>query len=233
MSNPQTPNFESESKHSAKLTVRVWDLPTRVFHWTLLVLFAIAWVSAEADGAFFNIHLISGIGVLAMVVFRLIWGIIGSRHALFMDFVKGWAAVRNYGKNMLTLNPPYHVGHNPIGGWMIIALLMTLALTAIAGLFVSDDGFVGPLSGAVSPAVSHAMEDFHEGAAEFLGFLVVVHVAGVAVHGLVTGENLPRAMWNGNKTVPADVDASSIAAVGWWRVALALGISTAIAWSLY
>lgn len=232
MLDQQAADPASNEISSEKKTVRVWDLPTRVFHWTLLVLFLVTWISHEADGALFNVHAISGICVLAMVVFRLVWGFLGSRHARFSDFVRGWADVRQYVKNLLMFRPTYHVGHNPAGGWMIIALLLVLAFTALNGLFISDDGFVGPLAGMLSPGLSHAMGDFHEGTAGFLGFLVVVHVVGILVHGFMTGENLPRAMWNGNKTLPVDVDAASIGKVAWWRLVVALAVAIAAVWNL-
>lgn len=213
-------------------TIRVWDLPTRLFHWSLLVLVAIAWISSEADGVLFNIHIITGIAILALIVFRLIWGIIGSRHALFTDFVKGWTKVRAYGKQLLKLKAPYHSGHNPLGGWMIVALLLALTLTSFSGLFVSDDDNSGPLALTISPWLAGAMEDVHEGVANGLGVLIGLHVLGVLVHGLISRENLPRAMWNGNKFVPAGHDATSIADVGWWRVVMALILSLAAIWGL-
>ncbi|MBT4933276.1 MAG: cytochrome B [Rhodospirillaceae bacterium] len=217
---------------SERKSVRIWDLPTRVFHWVLLVLVAVAWISSEADGALFNIHIVSGIIILAMIVFRIIWGVIGSRHALFTDFVKGWSKVRAYAKNLFMFKAPFHAGHNPVGGWMIIALLVSLAVTSFSGLFISDDGYSGPLVYTVSPWLSNAMGDLHEGVAGLLGFLIGFHVLGVIGHGLMSGENLPRSMWNGNKSVPAGRNISSIASVGWWRVALAVSLSIAAIWQL-
>jgi cytochrome b len=224
---------KTDGETSHKKTIRVWDLPTRVFHWTLLVLVTVAWVSSEADGVLFNIHVVTGIAVLAMVAFRLVWGVIGSRHALFINFVTSWQKGRDYGEALLAFKPPYHVGHNPLGGWMIIALLATLAFTAFNGLFITEDGFSGPLSGAVSPEISHAMGELHEGVAGFLGFLVGFHVFGVIVHGLMTRENLPRAMWIGDKVVPEGINATSIAKVSWWRVVVAVALSIAAVWSLF
>ncbi|MBC8268977.1 MAG: cytochrome b/b6 domain-containing protein [Rhodospirillaceae bacterium] len=220
---------ENISEHKS---VRVWDLPTRVFHWSLLILVAIVWISSEADGALFNIHIVSGIVILAMIVFRIIWGVIGSRHALFTDFVKGWTKVREYAKNLIMFQAPYYVGHNPVGGWMIIALLVTLTVASFSGLFISDDGYSGPLVETVSPWMSNVLGELHEGIAGLLGFLIGFHVLGVIGHGLMSGENLLRAMWNGNKSVPAGENISSIANVGWWRVALAVALSIAAIWRL-
>ncbi len=217
---------------SGRKTVRVWDLPTRLFHWGLLVLVAVVWVSSEADGALFNIHIISGVGILAMIVFRVLWGVIGSRHALFTDFVRGWPTVRDYGKSLLSFKAPYHAGHNPVGGWMIIALLATLALSAFSGLFISTNDYSGPLAGAVSSGLSHAIKDTHEGIAGFLGFLIGFHVLGVIAHTLISGENLPRAMWTGDKLAPIGQNVSSIAKAGWWRVVMAVALSIAAVWGL-
>lgn len=213
--------------------VRVWDLPTRIFHWSLVVLFTIAWVSHEADGALFDVHIISGTAVLGLIVFRLIWGLIGSRYALFSNFVKGWGHVREYGEDLRAFRPPYHVGHNPIGGWMIVLLLVLIGLTAIWGFFINDDGYIGPLYATVSPGVADVLSEMHEGVGSFLLLLAIVHIAGVVVHGLMTKENLPRAMVSGDKKVPAGIEAESIKPVASWRILLAAGIAVAAVWSLY
>ncbi len=232
MLNKQFADKAKPERLSGHKTVRVWDLPTRLFHWSLLVLVAVVWISSEFHGTLFNIHIIVGIAILAMIVFRVIWGVIGSRHALFIDFVCGWSKVRTYGQSMLNAKAAYHAGHNPIGGWMILALLATLTLTSFSGLFISDDGYVGPLVGTVSSGLSNILGAAHEGAAGLLGFLIAIHVLGVVVHSIITQENLPRAMWSGDKSVPADENISSIAPVGWWRVGVAVGLSIAAIWGL-
>lgn len=213
--------------------IRVWDLPTRVFHWSLAVSFAIAWISSEADGALFQIHVASGIGIMGLIIFRLIWGLVGSRHARFVDFVRGWNRVREYARGLIAFKPGHSVGHNPIGGWMILALLGGLALTSINGLFLTDDGYSGPLAGLVSPWLSRAMGEIHEGIAGFFGFLVIIHIAGVIVHGIMARENLARAMWTGVKILPAGAHGASITGVGWWRAVLAIALSAAVVWSLF
>ncbi len=232
MLNKQFADKAKPESLSGQKTVRVWDLPTRLFHWSLLVLVAVVWISSEFHGSLFNIHIIGGIAILAMIVFRVIWGVIGSRHALFIDFVRGWSKVRAYGQSMLTAKAAYHAGHNPIGGWMILALLATLTLTSFSGLFISDDGYVGPLVGTVSSGLSNILGEVHEGVAGLLGFLIAIHIFGVVVHSIITRENLPRAMWSGDKSVPADENISSIAQVGWWRVGVAVGLSIAAIWGL-
>ena len=223
----------SQQAASGARTLRVWDWPTRVFHWVLVGLFAIVWISSEADGNLFLIHVYTGTAILGLVVFRLVWGIIGSRYALFSNFVKGWSAVKEYGQALKALKPPYHVGHNPIGGWMIMSLLVLLGLVSFGGFFINDDGYVGPLSASVSPWLSDALGEMHEGISGFLMFLVVVHVAGVVAHVLLTKDNLPRAMVTGDKQVPPGIDAAGIGKVALWRVMIAALIAIGAVWSLY
>lgn len=219
--------------NNKKTKVRVWDLPTRFFHWSLLALVAIAWISAEADGVLFNIHIFSGISILALIVFRIFWGIFGSTHSRFLSFIRPWAEVRAYGQQMLSRERPRHLGHNPIGGWMVMALLAILSATVLTGLLASDDDNIGPLAVHVSRSLSHAMENIHEGLTGLLATLIGIHVMGVLVHGLIDGENLPRAMWTGDKFVdPGVLEAahSGIRQAPAWRVFLAASLSIVVVW---
>jgi len=217
-----------------KTKVRVWDLATRFFHWSLVALVAVAWVSSEADGALFNVHIASGIAILALIVFRVLWGVFGSTHSRFASFVRPWVEVRDYGLKMLSRDRPHYLGHNPIGGWMVLVLLAALLLTVVSGLFTSDDGNAGPLAVHISRGLSHAMEDIHEGMANFLAALIGVHVLGVIVHGLIAGENLPRAMWTGDKFVAPGIlesASSGIRQAPIWRVFMAASLSMVVVWS--
>jgi len=105
-------------------SIRVWDLPTRVFHWSLVVLTVLALITSEADGVLFWAHLAAGYGIMGLVVFRLVWGIVGTRHARFSDFVRRWAVGREHMMQTARLSSSRFVGHTPAGGWMIIALLV-------------------------------------------------------------------------------------------------------------
>lgn len=223
----------SSDNAATSKTLRVWDLPTRLFHWSLVGIFAIVWISSEADGNLFYIHVYSGTAILGLVVFRLVWGVIGSRYALFSNFVTGWSSVKDYGQSLKNLTPPYHVGHNPVGGWMIILLLVLLGLTSFGGFYISDDGYVGPLAASVSPSLSKILGELHEGISGFLMFLVVVHIAGVVAHVLLTRDNLPRAMVTGDKTIPPGIDASGIGKIAFWRVMIAVLIAIGAVWSIY
>jgi len=205
-------------------TVKVWDFPTRVFHWALVALVAVAWISSEADGSVFWIHIYSGTLLIGFVVFRAIWGVIGSRHAQFGDFVRGPEEVKDYAKRLFAFRPPYKVGHNPLGGWMILALIFTILMAVLTGMMSSEDGYVGPLAHIGGGLLGKT----HEGFANFLLILIFAHVAGVFVHGFISRENLPRAMVTGDKHVPADAPAEDIKPVGMVRPLIALAIAMAV-----
>jgi len=164
----------------------VWDLPTRTFHWMLAVSFLGAFVTSESD-RLLDLHLAFGYTMLGLVAFRLVWGLVGTRYARFDSFAYSPRRVLAYLKSILVLKPQHHVGHNPAGGWAVYALL-ALALVAGASGYATYHDLGGGW-----------MEDLHEGAANALMALVIVHIAGVIVSSLVHRENLVRAMVSGTK----------------------------------
>lgn len=193
----------NQSNNGTKLYV--WDLPTRVFHWCLVLAVATAWATAENDSQlWFAIHRFAGYTVLALLIFRMIWGIAGTKHALFSDFVRPWSAVRDYTKQLMTLKPPHSVGHNPLGGWMVIFLLIVLATTVITGLLSgeTENGveLAGPLAHYISVGLAKDMIELHETFFNILLVLVCVHVAGVIADILLTRDNLIAAMITGYKS---------------------------------
>lgn len=197
-------------------TVRVWDLPVRLFHWSLVTCFAVAWLSGEESE---TLHNGAGYAVLGLLAFRLIWGVVGSRHARFTDFVRGPAATLCYAGALLTGHPPRHLGHNPLGGWMIVAMLATLLVTGWSGLELLAAEGQGPLAGTawIAPARADGderaesdehggeeasgefWEGLHEGSATLMLWLVGLHLAGVVASSLLHRENLVRAMVTGRK----------------------------------
>lgn len=187
-----------------KKTVRVWDPLVRVFHWTLVLSFAIAWVSADE---FDTLHFWAGYTIAALVAFRVVWGVIGTRHARFTDFVYRLSTIKSYLIDLAALRPKHYVGHNPAGGLMVIILLLSLGLLTFTGMAsVAIDG-IGPLAGTWVESISgHWMEDVHEAVANLVLAFVLFHIAGVLVSSLVHGENLVRAMINGKKEIEEKSD---------------------------
>lgn len=165
---------------------RVWDVPTRVFHALLIACFAGAWITGDSE-RWRVLHVTLGLTMAGLVAWRVIWGLVGTRHARFADFVRGPGKVVAYLKSLPTRRPEHHVGHNPAGGWAIVLLLGLGILTGLAGWAIYND--IG----------GHWLEELHEGLAAAMLTVVIVHVAGVVSGSLVHGENLVRAMVNGYK----------------------------------
>ncbi len=166
--------------------ILVWDLPTRLFHWLLAGSFAGAWLTAESE-RWRDVHVVLGYTFAGLIAFRLLWGLVGSRYARFSAFVKGPAAVASYLRSLLGPRPEHHVGHNPAGGWAVLALLALGAATAGSGFLTYSD-----LGG-------HFMEELHEAAAGAMLGLVLVHIAAVLLSSLIHRENLVLAMITGIK----------------------------------
>lgn len=131
-------------KMNNEKTIKVWDIFVRLFHWTLVASFVIAYLTQEEENL---VHIYSGYTVLCLVVFRLLWGIIGTKYARFSDFVRSPKEVAKYVKELINKKPPRYIGHNPAGGWMIIALLMSLLVVTMSGLkiYAIEEGR-GPLA---------------------------------------------------------------------------------------
>jgi cytochrome b len=213
-------------------SVLVWDVPTRLFHWFLVLLVALAWVTGEAEGSLFVVHKLAGYGVAVLLLFRVIWGFAGSPHSRFSDFLRPWREVVGYIKDMLSLRPARTLGHNPLGGWMALLLLLVLAAQVTTGMFASDDGLGGPLAGTVASGTAHALAELHEGLSGALLGLIGLHIVGVLVESLLTRDNLVRAMIIGRKALtPDEAKAGQSAAVApGWLAALVLATASGIVW---
>ena len=166
--------------------ILVWDWPVRLGHWLIVGGFILAWLTSESE-TFRLVHALAGGVVVAVALFRLPWGWIGSRYARFVDFVHGPGAVVDYLGGLLQRQPGDHVGHNPAGGWAILLLLGLGLITGASGWTIYND-----LGG-------DWLEELHEGLAATLLAVVVVHVAGVVTGSLAHRENLVRAMLTGRK----------------------------------
>jgi cytochrome b len=180
--------------------VRTWDPLIRLFHWTLVAAFFTAYL-IEDD--WMSLHVLAGYTVLGLLLFRIIWGVIGTRHARFTDFVCSPAKTLAYLKDALAFRARRYLGHNPAGGAMVIAMLISLSATAVTGLALYGYAeFSGPLAGLMDNTpdwLGGSLEDVHEFFANFTVLLVLLHVAGVIVASLQHRENLVRSMFTGIK----------------------------------
>ncbi|MEC9345393.1 MAG: cytochrome b/b6 domain-containing protein [Pseudomonadota bacterium] len=167
-------------------TVRVWDPLVRVFHWSLVASFAVTWIAAEE---WYSLHEVAGYVAAGLVAFRLLWGLVGSRHARFARFVRSPSTVRAYLREVRQGREARYLGHNPAGGAMIVALLLSMAGLALTGWLYTLDPFWG----------SPVLEGLHAFLANLMLALVALHVGGVVLASVRHGENLVRAMVNGRK----------------------------------
>jgi cytochrome b len=189
---------------------RAWDLPTRIFHWSLAILVVFSYVTGTAGGPWMAWHMKSGYAILALLVFRLAWGVAGSREARFASFVRGPRAVWAHGRGVLAGSRAYPAGHNPLGGWMIVAMLAILLLQAGTGLFANDESsHEGPLAAQVSNAIVDRMSVIHSVNQWLVAGAVALHVAAIAFYQWRLKIDLIRPMVTG----PVDARASALALV--------------------
>ena len=181
--------------------IRVWDPLIRIFHWTLVAAFTIAFFTDDEE--MLLPHVWAGYVVVGLLIFRLLWGFVGSAHARFSDFVFAPSRMVSYLWDTFQGDAKRYLGHNPAGGWMIILLLVMLTLLSITGLVLyAVDNHAGPLAGLLAGAgrdVEDVFEGLHEFFANFTIFLVIIHVAGVVVESILHKENLAWAMVSGFK----------------------------------
>lgn len=189
---------------SGLVSVPLWDLPVRLFHWLLVLGIACSWLTAELG--YMRIHYISGLCIIVLLTFRLLWGCIGSPVARFQHFVKGFGHMHAYMRGLTKRSPSYTIGHNPVAGLAVLLLLLFVALQAASGLFASDDiAFDGPLFDNVPKEVAHMLGSYHELNFNFLLGLIVVHLLAQSFYFFWKKENLVRAMADGYAKVPARV----------------------------
>lgn len=190
----------SNSKASdPKVNITVWDLPTRSFHWLLALSFAIAWITHESS-RFLYAHAYGGYLFFFLLIFRFVWGSIGSRYARFRSFAYDWPSVRAYLKGLLSGQAARHIGHNPAGAWAIFIMLGLGVLVSVSGLMVlGGEENHGPLAGLVSPQTGEAAHEAHEVLTNLMLVLVFIHLGGVLVESVVHRENLIWSMITGVK----------------------------------
>lgn len=173
-------------------TVRVWDVPTRVFHWSFALCFTGAWLTSDSE-RLRDLHVMLGYTFAGLAVFRVLWGLVGTRYARFASFIYSPRELASYLKSLLAMKPRHYFGHNPAGAVAIFAMLGLGALIVLSGFATYQD--IG----------GEWLEELHEGAASTMLAIVFVHIAGVIVSSLLHRENLARAMLTGRKSgTPAE-----------------------------
>ncbi|MDX1344685.1 MAG: cytochrome b/b6 domain-containing protein [Sedimenticolaceae bacterium] len=180
--------------------IRVWDPVVRIFHWSLVLSFLVAWVTEDEVMA---PHVWAGYLITALLLIRIAWGFIGTAHARFRDFLYSPAVIRDYMRKMLSRSEPRYLGHNPAGGVMVTLLILSLLITVFSGIALyGNTDLAGPMAGLFQGEMSaDIFEEVHEFFANFTLFLVILHVGGVVWSSFAHRENLARSMVTGVKEI--------------------------------
>jgi len=186
--------------------IRVWDAPTRIFHWTLAALVVFSFTTGKIGGGWLEWHMKSGYTILALLLFRILWGFAGSDTSRFAHFVRGPRRALAYARETWAGRHPHIVGHNPLGGWMVVLMIVLLLGQAATGLFVDDEiSTQGPLAVKVSNALVARMTAFHHYNQWTLVVAVALHVAAIAFYRFRLGTDLVSPMVSGWRVAPAGV----------------------------
>ncbi|MFN3515062.1 MAG: cytochrome b/b6 domain-containing protein [Phenylobacterium sp.] len=203
----------------------LWDLPTRIVHWALVVLILVSWFSG---GENMQLHRWSGYGVLGLLVFRLWWGVAGGSTARFASFLKGPGAVAAYARTVFRREPGEAAGHNPLGAWSVMAMIAALVVQATLGLFASDiDGLEsGPLSYMVDFDTSRAIAEAHELVFRIVQALVALHIVAVLYYWAWKRQNLIGAMITGKRAFSG----AALKPAPLWRLVVGVVLAVGVAW---
>ncbi|MDT7950343.1 MAG: cytochrome b/b6 domain-containing protein [Acetobacteraceae bacterium] len=211
------------------LLMRVWDAPTRLFHWAIVVLIAVSYVSMQLDQV--QIHYLSGYTILALLLFRLCWGFFGSETSRFRQFLRSPIAGFRHLAEFTRREPDREVGHNAAGGWMVLLMLLALAVQAGTGLFAGDpvEGG-GPFVDQVAAAPQHLLSKIHSINFNVLLGLMALHIVAILAYAAVKRHDLVRPMITGKKRLPATTRQPRFTSPV--LAAIILAVSGALVWAL-
>jgi cytochrome b len=227
---PDSPN-DAGARSDAVATVAVWDVPVRVVHWTLVVLIVALIVTGKLGADWLEWHMRFGESLLALIAFRILWGFVGSRNARFATFVFSPARVARYARSIAQRAKETYVSHNPLGGWMVLALLVALLAQATAGLFANDDVlWEGPLAARVTKDTSDAFSWFHRRFWWVIVALSTVHIGAAIAYLAAWKDNLIVPMLTGRKTMPVGAADPAHAAASLVKAAVLLVVCGLAVW---
>lgn len=207
--------------------IKVWDLPVRLFHWSLVVLVAAAWVTQEAN--LMDWHVRCGTAILALLLFRVIWGFAGSDTARFGRFLRSPAAALRHLSRLRRREADREIGHNAAGGWMVLVMLALLGVQAGTGLFSNDDGNTeGPLMHLVDKEQSDWLSKVHALNFNLVLGVIVLHVLAIGAYAVFKRQNLVRPMLTGTKAMEGEVVAPRLVSPVWALAALAAAVGIVV-----
>jgi cytochrome b len=208
----------------------VWDLPLRLFHWLFALSIFASWGTAQLGFKWMQWHIWLGYWVIGLVAFRLIWGFVGPKHARFSNFLKGPSAIFRYVRGFAGVGAPLRsVGHNPLGGLMVILMLLLVAFQEYTGLFATDDiAWAGPYNGAISGSVASTLTSLHHVISNCILAAIGLHLTAIAYYAFVKGENLVPAMLTGRKRAEAVPAGEAIASSELWKASIVIAASAGV-----
>lgn len=216
-------------------TVSVWDIPVRLFHWSLATSILMSFITAQIGGNAMEWHKRIGYFVIGLILFRVVWGFVGSYHARFKNFVYAPATVINYAKNLFKKDSAHYVGHNPMGGLSVVALIASVGFQTVTGLFSNDDILLeGPYASMVSKAFSDQMTRLHQLNSDLILILVGLHLSAIVFYAMFKKEQLIEAMLTGKKDIDPSIDGQFEAEMpeearsAWlpWSIVVVVGVLT-------
>lgn len=210
--------------------VTVWDLATRLFHWALVVLILLQYLTGEFGLLSMDWHFRLGYATLALILFRVLWGFFGSSTSRFSHFLRGPAVVWRYTIALMQGRVHGEIGHNPLGGWSVLLMLASVALQAVTGLFSTDDlDAIAPLAARVSDETVKWMTRVHHWNRYVLLLLIVLHLGAVLAHWVWRRDNLVAPMLHGRKRIEA---ATPMRGVSPWIALALLAVSAGVVWGV-
>jgi cytochrome b len=206
----------------------IWDLPTRLFHWLLVLFFAASYGFSKLGNDYIDWHFYSGYGVLTLILFRIIWGVIGTKFALFSQLSLHPKAVWGYAKRLFLKREqsglPRFAGHNPLGSVMVVFLLLSILIQAVSGLFMDDEIFTtGPYNGSLGSGFDGVMSLLHHNLIDFILWAIGFHIGAALFYKWVKKQDLIKSMVTGYKT-GADVENTDGIQHSKWLVALIVAL---------
>ncbi|WP_428492254.1 cytochrome b/b6 domain-containing protein [Rhodopila sp.] len=207
---------------------KVWDLPVRLFHWAIVVLIFCSWATQEWNHM--EWHVRSGYAILTLLLFRIVWGFIGSDTARFTGFLRSPVAALRHLARIHRSEADREIGHNAAGGWMVLLMLVLIGVQAGTGLFANDDANTeGPLMHLVDKDQSNWLSHIHSLNFTLIEAVIVLHVLAIAVYAVLKRQNLVRPMVTGTKLLPVDAAAPRLVRPIWAVLTLAAAVAV-VAW---
>ena len=204
--------------------MKVWDLPVRLFHWAIVLLILAAWLTQEYDRM--DLHVWVGYTILTLLVFRIVWGVVGSDTARFSRFLRSPVAALRHLAHIGRREPDREIGHNAAGGWMVLVMLALIGVQAGTGLFANDldDGgdTRGPLMHLVGKDESDWLSHIHAVNFNLIEAVIVLHVLAIVIYAVLKRQDLVRPMLTGTKTMPGDAVAPRLVSPLWAVLVLAV-----------